>query len=76
MHHQPNPDWGVECAADACVTSHQYELAALGYYKLDAAEPRIASKVAYCEWMLGHDEEAFNRLTSLGEELDADGEAF
>ncbi|MGF6371922.1 hypothetical protein OKW40_004672 [Paraburkholderia sp. RAU6.4a] len=45
----------------------------MGYYKLDAAEPRIASKVAYCEWMLGHDEEAFDRLMSLGEELDADG---
>ncbi|WP_429406607.1 hypothetical protein [Paraburkholderia sp. MM5482-R1] len=55
------------------MTSHQYEQAALGYYKLDAAEPRIASKVAYCEWMLGHDEEAFDRLMSLGEELDADG---
>jgi hypothetical protein len=70
---QPDYQGGIEGDADACLASRQYELAASGYYQLDAADPRIASKVAYCEWMTGNGQAAFDRLMALGEELDIDG---
>jgi hypothetical protein len=70
---QPDPEAGVESAADACLVQQQFDDALSGYYQLDASTPRIATKVAYCEWMVGHYVEARDRLLAVEEELETDG---
>jgi hypothetical protein len=70
---QPDPEAGMESAADACLVQRQFDDALSGYYQLDVSTPRIATKVAYCEWMVGHYAEARNRLFAVEEELEADG---
>jgi hypothetical protein len=70
---QPDPEAGLESAADACLVQHRHDEALSGYYQLDAAIPRVATKIAFCEWMVGQYDDARNRLLGLEDELDADG---
>jgi hypothetical protein len=70
---QPDPQASVESAADACLVQQQFDDALSGYYQLDVSISRIATKVAYCEWMSGHYVEARDRLFAVEAELDADG---
>jgi tetratricopeptide (TPR) repeat protein len=70
---RPDPDAGVESAADACLMHNQYDAALSGYYQLDASIPRIATKIAYCQWMAGDYDDARNRLFDLKDDLDEDG---
>lgn len=72
-HAQPDPEGGIECSADACLLSQQYEDALSGYYGLDMDVPRIATKASYCEMMLGRADDARTRLTALIEDLEPDG---
>ncbi|MDN8011619.1 hypothetical protein QZN06_23850 [Burkholderia multivorans] len=44
-----------------------------GYYQLDATIPRIATKIAFCQWLEGDYEDARVRLFDLEAELDKDG---
>lgn len=70
---QPDPEVDLESAADACLVRDQYDEALSGYYQLDASIPRIAAKIAYCQWRAGDYEDSRIRLLELGEELDEDG---
>ncbi|WP_155753894.1 hypothetical protein [Burkholderia cepacia] len=70
---RPDPDASLESAADACLVQRQYDDALSGYYQLDALIPRIATKIAFCEWMVGHYDHARALLTDLEAQRDPDG---
>lgn len=70
---QPDPEASAESAADACLVQQQFDDALSGYYQLDVSIPRVATKVAYCEGMVGHSAAARDRLFAMVEELQADG---
>lgn len=70
---QPNPEAGIEGAADACLVHKQYGDALSGYYQLDATIPRVATKIAFCQWLAGDYEDARIRLFALEAELEEDG---
>ncbi|WP_129517828.1 hypothetical protein [Burkholderia stabilis] len=70
---QPDPEAGLESAADACLVSARYDDAFSGYCQLDATITRIATKMAYCEWLAGNYDEARTRLFELGDDLEEDG---
>ncbi|WP_131723281.1 MULTISPECIES: hypothetical protein [Burkholderia] len=69
----PDPEAGLECAADACLVSSRYDEALSGYCQLDLTIVRIATKMAYCEWLVGSYDEARTRLVELGDYLEDDG---
>jgi hypothetical protein len=69
----PDPDEGLESAADACLVRNQYGEALSGYYQLDASIPRIVAKIAYCQWMEGDYDNARHLLFDLEDDLDEDG---
>ncbi|ENZ7192895.1 hypothetical protein ACG755_000071 [Klebsiella variicola] len=62
-----------ENAADRHLSQAQHELALCGYLRLEPISPRVAAKIAYCEWMVGCYDDARKRLIEFGETLDADG---
>ena len=62
-----------ENVADENLRQAQHELALSGYLRLEPITPRVAAKIAYCEWMLGRYDDARNRLIEYSENLDADG---
>ncbi|WP_147298018.1 hypothetical protein [Trinickia dinghuensis] len=70
---QPDPEAGPESAADACLVSAQYSEALSGYCQLDLTNARVATKMAYCEWLTGNYDEARTRLFELGDDLEEDG---
>lgn len=70
---QPDPEAGLESAADACLISARYDDAFSGYCQLDPTIMRIATKMAYCEWLAGNYDEARTRLFELGDDLEEDG---
>ncbi|MGC2968120.1 hypothetical protein [Paraburkholderia aspalathi] len=70
---QPDPEASIESAADACLVRNQYDEALSGYYQLDATIPRIATKIAFCQWLAGDYEDARIRLFDLEAELEEDG---
>ncbi|CAM2166168.1 hypothetical protein BLAT2472_10302 [Burkholderia latens] len=70
---RPDPEAGIESAADACLVRDQYAEALSGYYQLDATIPRIATKIAFCQWLTGDYEDARMRLFDLEAELEEDG---
>ncbi|WCM24149.1 hypothetical protein NDK50_25290 [Paraburkholderia bryophila] len=70
---RPDPEASLESAADACLVQRKFGDALLGYYQLDTSIPRIATKVAYCEWMVGQWAAARDRLLTIVGELEADG---
>ncbi len=70
---QPDPEAGIESAADACLVCKQYDQALSSYYQLDATIPRIATKIAFCQWLTGAYEDARIRLFDLEAELEEDG---
>jgi len=69
----PDPDVSLESAADARLARRLHAEALSGYYQLDVSIPRIATKIAFCEWVMGHDTEAQNRLVALDDNIEADG---
>lgn len=62
-----------ENVADENLRQAQHELALSGYLRSEPITPRVAAKIAYCEWMLGRYDDARNRLIEYSENLDADG---
>ncbi|HKR39815.1 MAG TPA: hypothetical protein VJU59_09060 [Paraburkholderia sp.] len=70
---QPDPEAGLESAADACLMQSRPDEALSGYYQLEPSIPRIATKMAYCEWVAGRYEEARTRLFELEDDLEEDG---
>lgn len=70
---QPDPEAGLESAADACLVSARYDDAFSGYCQLDPTIVRIATKMAYCEWQAGNYDNARTRLFELGDDLEEDG---
>ncbi len=70
---QSEPDAAPECSADFHLSQRHYVEALQGYQQLDSVAPRIAAKIAYCEWMTNRLDEAKKRLMALGKALDADG---
>lgn len=70
---QSEPDAAPERSADFHLSQRHYVEAFQGYQQLDLVVPRIAAKIAYCEWMTNRIDEAKNRLMALGKALDADG---
>lgn len=69
----PNAADGKESTADAHLLECNYTKALEAYNALDIAQVRIATKAAYCEWMLGQEDEALSRLSPRLAELEADG---
>lgn len=69
----PDPEAGIESAADACLVRNHYDEALSCYYELDATIPRIATKLAFCQWLTGDYEGARTRLFELEPELEEDG---
>ncbi|WP_318387979.1 tetratricopeptide repeat protein [Enterobacter sp.] len=62
-----------EKVADDLLREARYEQALSSYLQLDPTDPRLATKIAYCEWMLDQYEEARQRLIVRIETLDGDG---
>ncbi|GAB7534602.1 hypothetical protein [Burkholderia sp. 3C] len=71
----PDAAISVEHAADAYLTQYRYGEALSLYYELDALDPRIAAKIAYCEWKENRYDDARRRLSEIGLDLDTDGVA-
>lgn len=69
----PDPEVSLESAADACLVAARYDEALSGYCELDLTNVRIATKMAYCEWLVGSYDEARTRLFELGDDLEDDG---
>ncbi|WGS43418.1 hypothetical protein LFL97_07805 [Burkholderia sp. JSH-S8] len=69
----PDPEVSLESAADACLVAARYDEALSGYCQLDFTIVRIATKMAYCEWLVGSYDEARTRLFELGDDLEEDG---
>ncbi|EBA7038416.1 hypothetical protein CSN78_002454 [Salmonella enterica subsp. diarizonae] len=62
-----------ENVSDKHLSQAQHELALSGYLRLESITPRVVAKIAYCEWMTGHYDDARKRLVDYSENLDADG---
>lgn len=69
----PDAQDGKESTADAHLLELNYTKALEFYNTLDTTHVRIATKAAYCEWMLGQEDEALSRLSPRLAELEADG---
>ncbi|MDT3569905.1 hypothetical protein [Cronobacter sakazakii] len=69
----PDNSTAPENVADENLRQAQHELALSGYLRLEPITPRVAAKIAYCEWMLGRYDDARKRLIEYSENLDADG---
>ncbi|MBP0624746.1 hypothetical protein [Cupriavidus consociatus] len=72
-HVLPTHEMDPESAADACLVQRQFDDALSGYFQLDTSTPRIATKVAFCEWMKGQADDARLRLLAYKDELESDG---
>ncbi|EKR5636350.1 hypothetical protein P8M98_002994 [Escherichia coli] len=70
---KPESDAVPEYSADIHLSHCRYVEALQGYRQLDSTNPRTATKIAYCEWVTDHFDDAKERLMALGEMLDADG---
>ena len=68
-----NAQNGKESTADAHLLKDDYTQALAAYSALDTSQVRTATKAAYCEWMLGQDDDALSRLSPKLAELEADG---
>ncbi|EIO7468159.1 hypothetical protein ABL602_000259 [Salmonella enterica subsp. enterica] len=69
----PDESNSSENAADKYLSQALHEQAISGYLQLEPIVPRVAAKIAYCEWMIGRYDDAKKRLIEFGETLDADG---
>lgn len=70
---QPESNATPEMSADIYLSQRNYIEALKGYQELDSTHPRIATKIAYCEWVTDRFDDAKDRLMALDEMLDADG---
>lgn len=70
---ESKPGADPESMADYHLSQCHYVEALQSYQQVDSSHPRIATKIAYCEWMTDRFDDAKKRLMVLGETLDADG---